>query len=798
MRETFHADIVYVALLDRDTNLIHFPYYNEHGDPRVEPPLIFGQGLTSKIIETRQHLMVNRDIEKKRSELGVVRRGTPAQAYLGVPILVSDQAIGVISVQSTQMENAFDDSDVRLLSTLAANVGVAIRTAQLYQEVQHGKQYFQALVENSPVAIVTIDLNGNVTEWNPGAEKLFGYTRAEALGCRVDDLVARDETLHAEATGFSQRGLTQSGIFHAITKRNRKDGSFVDVDLWGVPIFVGDQRVGVYAMYVDISELQRARQDAIAANEAKSAFLATMSHEIRTPMNAIIGMSGLLLNTNLSNDQREFAEVVRNSGEGLLTIINDILDFSKIEAAKMELENAPFDLRDAMESSLDLVAAPAAEKGIDLACVIEDGVPSVIIGDVTRFRQILLNLLNNAVKFTERGEVVVTVSAEENEGNKGNAGKDEFPSFPSFPSLPSYNLHFSVHDTGIGIPPDRIDRLFQSFTQVDASTARKYGGTGLGLAISKRLVELMDGTMWVESEPGQGATFHFTLTAQTAPELQPRPRIARDHSPLIGKRVLIVDDNDTNRRILSLQTRSWEMLPRDTGSPREALDWITRGDPFDLAILDLQMPELDGLMLARAIREYRDARALPLVLFSSMGQRSDETDALGFVAFLKKPLKQSQLFDALIAIFGSRASAPKPETIPPHLDATMATRVPLRILLAEDNAVNQKLALRLLSQLGYRADVAANGVETLRALERQPYDVVLMDVQMPEMDGLEATRQIVQQWARAQRPRIVAMTANAMQGDREMCLAAGMDDYISKPIRVDELIRALSESRVTS
>ncbi|MBI5653802.1 MAG: GAF domain-containing protein [Chloroflexi bacterium] len=787
LRATFRADIVYIALLDRAANSIRFPYFNEHGHARAEPPLAFGQGLTSKIIETRQPLLMNQDLEKKRSELGVARQGTPARAYLGVPILVGDEAIGVISVQSTAQENRFGDAEQRLLTTIAAGVGVAMERARLYQTTQSHKQYFEALVQNSPVAIVTIDLGTRVTEWNPAAERLFGYTRAEAIGNDIDDLVAREETLHAEAIGYSQRGIMQGGIFHAATKRQRKDGSRVDVDMWGVPIFSGEQRVGVYAMYVDITELEHARRDAIAANDAKSAFLATMSHEIRTPMNAIIGMSGLLLNTDLTRDQREFAEIVRNSGEGLLTIINDILDFSKIEAAKMELERAPFDLRDALESSLDLVAATAAEKGLDLACVIEDGAPPAIIGDVTRFRQILLNLLNNAVKFTERGEVVLEVGSWKLEVGSATPTSNI--------QHPTSNLHFSVRDAGIGIPPDRIDRLFQSFTQVDASTTRKYGGTGLGLAISKRLVELMGGAMWVESASGIGTTFHFTVPFPVAPEFTPRARAPRDHSRLTGKRLLIVDDNATNRRILVLQTRGWEMIPRDTASPREALAWIQNNEPFDLAILDMQMPEMDGMQLARALREQRDARALPLVMFSSLGQRNAETDALGFVAFLKKPLKQSQLLDALIGIFGAREPAPQ-TSVAPHLDTEMATRSPLRILLAEDNAVNQKLALRLLAQLGYRADVAANGIETLQAIARQQYDVVLMDVQMPEMDGLEATRAIRKGGVPPplHQPRIIAMTANAMQGDREMCLSAGMDDYISKPIRVEELIRALSES----
>jgi CheY-like chemotaxis protein/HPt (histidine-containing phosphotransfer) domain-containing protein len=354
-----------------------------------------------------------------------------------------------------------------------------------------------------------------------------------------------------------------------------------------------------------------------------------------------------------------------------------------------------------------------------------------------------------------------------------------------------------------------MDRLFQSFSQVDASTARKYGGTGLGLAISLRLAELMGGRLWAESEgvPGRGSTFHFTLPAEAAAAGQAAPRqaLAGAQPLLAGLRVLIVDDNDTNRRILTLQTEKWGMRPRDTASPREALAWVRRGDPFDAAILDMHMPEMDGLALAAEIRQTRDPAALPLVLFTSLGRREADTDRLGFAAHLTKPIKPSQLFDALTSIFAAQIAQHADAAFPPvpraqaalaaRSDPHLALRHPLRILLAEDNAVNQKLALRLLQQMGYRADVAGNGLETLDALERQPYDVILMDVQMPEMDGLEASRQINQRWPRAARPRIIAMTANAMPGDREMCLAAGMDDYLAKPIRVGELVAALSSSQ---
>ena len=656
--------------------------------------------------------------------------------------------------------------EVELLAAPVIVRGEPVGTYAIYhdvRELQRRKQYLESLLELSPTAIVTIDLDDNVTSWNSAAESLFGYSDREAIGRNIDDLVARSDGMRAEAVDANRRAGKGSDV-RLTTQRTRKDGTLVDVDVRAAPIFVGGQHVGMYALYHDISELLRARREAEAATEAKSAFLATMSHEIRTPLNAVIGMTELLLGTKLTPEQRDLADAVHASGDALLAVINDILDFSKIEAGRLELEQRPLVLRDCVETAVQLVAASAASKGLDVACLFDPSAPATILGDSTRLGQILVNLLTNAVKFTERGEVVLTVEARA----VAQAGEGDGMHW----------LHFTVRDTGIGIPADGIDGLFESFSQVDASTTRRYGGTGLGLAISRRLCELMGGEMWAESEVGKGSAFHLTLMVEAAsgPELPP---VAAE---LRGKRLLVVDDNDANREVVTRHARSWGMLPRETGSPTKALEWISRGDPLDVAILDMQMPEMDGLTLASEIRRYRDADALPLLMLTSLGRRPEDRDAHSeFAASLTKPIKASLLYDAVAAAVGANAAGAQ-DVHEREPDAVAETRAHLRVLLVEDNAVNRQLALRLLEKLGYGADIAVNGLEALEALRRRPYDVVLMDVEMPEMDGLEAARGIHREWKGPERPRIVAMTANAMQGDREICLAAGMDDYVSKPI----------------
>jgi len=724
------------------------------------------------IIEHKRPLVIaDVQTDPRTAPIQEIMKQRGVASMLIVPLLVNDTVLGTIGLDATEPRE-FTPEEITLVEHIASQVGQAIQRKWAEVETARQKTYFETLVQNSPVAIVTTEKR-NIAACNPSFEKLFGYSEEEIIGKDLDSIVATQGSREKAEEYFRQ--VMEGKVLHVIEQRRRRNGEAVDVEIFGVPVIVDNERIGILTLYHDITDLVNARKQAEAAVRAKSEFLANMSHEIRTPLNAVIGMTGLILDTPLNKEQRDFAETIRTSGDALLGVINDILDFSKIEAGKIILEKHPFHLTSCIESALDLLASKASDKGLDLAYMIQENTPNKILGDVTRLRQVLVNLLGNAVKFTDKGEVVILVAGTHLEND-------------------NLELHFTVRDTGIGIPAERMNRLFQAFSQVDSSTTRKYGGTGLGLSISQSLVEMMGGKIWVTSQLGVGSEFHFTIRVEIASATAQFQR--RGVQPdLENRSLLVVDDNATNRLILSKQTAAWGMKTLAVASGTEALELLRKGGNFDVIVLDMQMPGMDGLTLAHEIRRLPRGNSVPLVMLTSLGRRPDIQEDAGFAAFLTKPVKPSHLLDALGTILAERPRTilQKPEA--PIFDTSLAERHPLHILLAEDNVVNQKVAVSILKRMGYRVDVVANGLEVLEALRRQSYDVVLLDMQMPEMDGEETARQINKVWPKKKRPRLVAMTANALEGDRERYLAAGMNDYVSKPIHVEELKRALEETQ---
>jgi PAS domain S-box-containing protein len=642
-----------------------------------------------------------------------------------------------------------------------------------------------------PDATFVINKEGTVIAWNRAVEKMTGFKAIDILG---KDRYEYSLPFYGERRPMLIDLVLKpcSNLENAYDSIKRQDGntivgeSFVP-DLNGKAIYLlGSAAVlydsegniyGAIESIRDITERKKAEEDlknardrAESATESKSKFLANMSHEIRTPMNAVIGMTGLLLETRLLPEQRDYLEIIRNSGSALLAVINDILDYSKIDGDKLELEILPFNLIGCIEISMDLVAAKAAEKGLELTYFLKDGVPTMLKGDEIRLRQILINLLGNAVKFTEKGEVMLSVNS-----SPADDGR--------------VVLYFEVKDTGIGITHENLGKLFQSFTQVDSSTTRQYGGTGLGLAISRRLVDMMGGNIGAESERGVGSTFHFTISCAASGQ---GPALTSSDPNLAGKRVLIVEGNQSVRNMIAKIVQSWGMEMTALATGEEALENLERA-VYDFVILDAILPDIDGPLLARQIKAKDQSNAF-IVMVSHMGSKVQRDDSVS--GWLSKPLKPTQLKSLLQnLIMPKNEGAMDAEGLPfsePEKGADLA------ILLAEDNLINQKVALSMLKHLGYRADLAINGLDVLAALERKQYDVILMDIQMPDMDGLDATRCIRKQKRLEKQPCIVAMTAYALEGDREEFLNAGMNDYLSKPIQIEKLKLALEKCKDAS
>ena len=673
---------------------------------------------------------------------------------------------------------------------VGSETGTAKRLIGIAQDVTERKQaekmraFLASIVESSDDSIIGTDLDGKILSWNEGAQKLFGYTAEETIGQHITLLFVAER--QADYLDTLHRIRKQEWIERFESVRVGKNGIPIDVSVILSPIKDNlGKLLGVSAIYRDITaskradaELVKAKEAAEAASRAKSTFLATMSHEIRTPMNGILGMTELVLDSDLTSDQRDSLELVRLSAESLLAVINDILDFSKIEAGKMEFESIPFDLRESLGETMKTLGFRAHQKGLELVYDVRPDVPAAVLGDPGRLRQVLVNLVGNAIKFTEQGEILVSVELE-----------SETPE--------AVCLHFSVSDTGVGVPEEKQAKIFEAFSQADGSMTRKYGGTGLGLTICGRLVEIMGGKIWVESQPGLGSTFHFTAqlgvqngVSAPANPLQP--------GQLRNLPVLVVDDNSTNRRLLVEILTRWGMKPAAVEGGRAALIALEiardMGRPFPLILLDGQMPEIDGFTLAQQIQEHPDLVRSTVMMLTSADQLGDATlcRKLGISAYLVKPVRQSELMDMICK---SLQQVPNQGEVLRNRQAHRRLAGQTRVLVAEDNSVNQTLARRLLEKRGYAVTVVGDGRAALAALDTAPFDIVLMDVQMPDMDGFEATAAIRQheQLSGGHIP-IVAMTAHAIKGDRERCLAAGMDGYVSKPIRQEELYATIKNA----
>ena len=743
------------------------------------------------ILENKQMVVPDANMDERFASSPQVVDKPYIRFYVGDPLAAADGSlVGALCVMDHQprVPSAEDLAvlhDLALLAQIELSHG-ELRSAykvqqQTEDQLRASEGRFRDVVDVPGKFLWEMTLEGKLLFISERVKELLGYSVEEMKQKSFFENVLPEDAAIASAKFYlaAQRSQRFSDLEF---RMQAKDAAPIWLTTRGAPMLGADGRtlVGYRGICEDITERKQIQQEVVAskeaaesANKAKSEFLANMSHEIRTPMNAIVGMTGLLLGTSLNSEQRDYAQTIRSSADTLLTIISEILDFSKIESGKLELEDHPFDLPVVVEEAIDCVAIQCSEKGIELFWTIAPDVPRGFTGDVTRVRQILVNLLANAVRFTAKGDVSIAVTRAENQ-------------------LGEMFILFSVRDTGIGIPADKIDKLFQSFSQVDTSTTRKYGGTGLGLAISRKLTEMMGGNIWVESQDGKGSTFQVAIPLKQAPG----PKALVPNEILKGKTLIVAVAHPGVRAMIDSLVTPWGMLTVPASSGADVISKLRAGLNFHGAVIDETLPDTTGKDLVQEIRRQRGAAGTPCILLCSLQQQAAYGQNLppGFVACLAKPTHFQQLHGILATSFKGGKVTNKLLRSTGRIDSGFGQRRPLRLLLAEDNVINQKVATRILSQMGYRPDVVHNGVEVLEALERQKYDVILMDIQMPEMDGLEATRQIRKRYTGNKRPWIIAMTANAMDSDRKNCFEAGMDGYLSKPVRIEALEAELTRS----
>jgi PAS domain S-box-containing protein len=728
------------------------------GGARIKEAL----GITRSVLHRKNQVIQAESVRYRKD-------GTPVDVSITAsPILMKGKIEGGVAIYKNISERKKREKEIE----------------NVQRELQSLKEFNENIVNSLAEGIVLEDARGRVVFVNPLMESLLGFIASELVGRHQRIFISPEELARIQG---KTRSRTKKTLETYETRFRSKSGDEIPVLVSARSLFEKGRFTGVLSAVTDISEQKRVEEalrasqlESQAANAAKSEFLANMSHEIRTPMNGIIGMTELALDTPLSPEQRDYLESIKASADSLLTIINDILDFSKIEARMIDFEPIRFGLRDAIEETAASLALGAHQKGLELVCRVQPDVPDSLVGDVRRLRQIIINLAGNSIKFTRRGEVLIEAAIESRTRNHAV-------------------LRITVSDTGIGIPPEKQGAIFQPFVQADGSTTRKYGGTGLGLAISAQLVAMMGGRIGVESKPGRGSRFSFTVRFGIQKQ-GARKTVAVEPAELRDLSVLVVDDNSTNRRILREILTRWRMRPEDVPSGRDALSLLSRrarkGARFSLALVDANMPEMDGFTLIERIRGNPSFNGLKIMVLTSSDRRGDTARCreLGVQAYLTKPVKQSELLDAILLTQGAASTSGRGKSFITRASAS-ELRIPLRILLGEDNPINRKVAVHLLEKQGHTVRTASDGREVLSALEEERFDLVLMDVQMPEVDGFEATAIIREkEKGGSDRLPIVALTAHALKEDRKRCLDAGMDDYVSKPLRPEEFFRTISRA----